>query len=388
MNRISMMSGIVWAGLACGMAAGGDEEPVSPAWMDEQIEWVTIDDPGNMAYPGMHGMLEGRGSVDYSFRVSRTEITTGQWLEFLNIFGTMDDLGELLVPTIWGGRFDFNYHGPGERYVLTHLANQPELISAGVTWRQAAMFCNWMQNGHSDDLSAIFDGVYDTSTFTRNDDNTYNDQDTHGPDARYWIVTLDEYLKAVYYDPDKNGQGPGWWLYGHSSDEPPVYGMPGVGDVGRELSDEELIELCGHPSANYLPLGLYPEAQSPWGLLDVLGGHRDFVEDWEPTLYRRARADKLASNSTTGDNYPYDEVWFFNTRPTSLDGGFRIASQVRPRVDLNRDWDVNFFDVSRFVGLFFASDLAVDLDDDGGLDVDDVVAFLEMYRANVKFDSN
>jgi len=187
-------------------------------------------------------------------------------------------------------------------------------------------------------------------------------------------------LKAVYYDPDKNGEGPGWWLYGHSSDERPVYGVPGVGDVGRELSDEELIKLCGLPASLLLPLGLYTEVQSPWGLLDVLGGRSDFVEDWEPTLYRRSRAQKIASNAIRGDNSFHDQVWFFSTRSTNSSGGFRIASQVRPQADLNRDWTVNFFDVARFLELYIASDPGVDFDDDGDLDVDDVIVFLELYQ--------
>jgi len=362
------------AGVAAGTTAG--EPP-----MDEQIEWVTVGDPGNPAYPGLDGViLADRGSVDYTFRVSRTEITSGQWIQFVNLFGTMsDELGDLLRTGSWPAYPDFSYDGPGQRYVFSNNVLQPELAPVGISWRQAAMFCNWMHNGCTDDPESLFNGVYDTSTFTRNDDNTYNDQDTHFPDARYWIVTLDEYLKAAYYDPDKNGQGPGWWDFGHSSDDPPVYGVPGVGDVARELSDEELIRLCGLPNHGDLPLGLYPEAQSPWGLLDVLGGNSDFVEDWEPTAYRRARASKLSRDGISGDNEPFDRIWMLTIAFPGSSGGFRIASLPRPAADLNRDWLVNFFDVSRFIELYLASDLSADMDGDGAVDVADVARFVELY---------
>ncbi len=368
------------AGVMVGFADAAVDE--SPASMDEQIEWVTVGDPGNPAYPGLDGViLADRGSVDYTFRVSRTEITSGQWIQFVNKFGTMsDELGDLLRTGLWPAYPDFSYDGPGQRYVFSNNVLEPELAPVGISWRQAAMFCNWMHNGCTDDPESLFNGVYDTSTFTRNDDNTYNDQDTHFPDARYWIVTLDEYLKAAYYDPDKNGQGPGWWEFGHSSDDPPVYGVPGVGDVARELSDEELIRLCGLPNHGDLPLGLYPESQSPWGLLDVLGGNSDFVEDWEPANYRRARARKLSANAIFGDNEPFDRIWMLITiPPRSSLGSFHIASLPRPRADLNRDWLINFFDVAQFLLWFLDGDLRADLRADGLLDADDVRVFLGLY---------
>jgi len=350
--------------------------------IDFGIDFVTVDDPGNSAYPGEFGILAGRGSVDYTFRVSRTEITSGQWMLFVNQFGTMsDELGDLLRTDIWPAYTDPSYNGPGQRYVYSSGVIHPELSPVGISWRQAAMFCNWMHNGRSDDPQTLFYGVYDTSTFTRNDDeNTFNDQDTHFPGARYWIVTLDEYLKAVYYDPDKNGHGPGWWEFGHSSDEPPVYGMPGVGDVGRELGEEELIQLAGLPSPSFIPLGIYTNAQSPWGLLDVLGGNTDFVEDWGPDVYRRARARKYAGNTSFFYDYRGDRVWDLQLIDPRADGGFRIASLPRPAADLNHDWNVNFFDVSRFIELYMASDSTADFDGDGELDTDDVYRFLELYQ--------
>lgn len=360
--------------------AWGSDGPA--ASMDEQIEWVTVGDPGNPAYPGGFDIiLAGRGSVDYTFRVSRTEIMAGQWIQFVNLFGTMnDELGDMLRTDLWPAFRDPSYDGPGQWYIFLPNPDHPELSPVGITWRQAAMFCNWMHNGCTDDPESLIDGVYDVSTFSRNDDNTFNDQDTHHPDARYWIVTLDEYLKAAYYDPDKNGQGPGWWEYGYSSDEPPVYGVPGVGDVGRELSNEELIDLSGTINMSWLPLGIYPYAQSPWGLLDVLGGNTDFVEDWEPTGSRRARARKLAANTTFGNNEPFDRSWSFQTLDPRGAGGFRIASLPRPAADLNRDWSVDFFDLSRFIELYHSSDLSVDFNNDGELDIHDVFRFLELYQ--------
>jgi hypothetical protein len=191
------------------------------------------------------------------------------------------------------------------------------------------MFCNWLHNGQSSDPASLLDGAYDTSTFTYNEDtNTYNDQATRHPDALYWIPSLDEWLKAAHYDPNKNSQGPGWWEYAHSSDDPPVHGMPGEGDVGRELTPTQVAELVGTPNQNFIPLGLYDTVQSPWGLLDLLGGHPEFVEDWDPDAPHLWRLGKLSGNGMFVDDFYWDQAWYFGPWGPNTPGGFRIASAV------------------------------------------------------------
>ena len=50
------------------------------------FDWVTIGAPGNRPYdgPDPFNLVAGRGSVDTEFRIARTELTTGQALEFFN----------------------------------------------------------------------------------------------------------------------------------------------------------------------------------------------------------------------------------------------------------------------------------------------------------------
>lgn len=50
------------------------------------IQFVTVGAPGNPAYAGPdpgHN-VGGRGSVGYEYRIGLTEVTTGQWMEFMN----------------------------------------------------------------------------------------------------------------------------------------------------------------------------------------------------------------------------------------------------------------------------------------------------------------
>lgn len=241
-----------------------------------EIDWVTIGDVGNPAYDDPRdGDLDGRGSVGYEYRIGRFEVTTGQWMEFVNTFSTQsDDMAFFGKPVFWGAATDPDYDGPGRHYVLRTDIETPEMLPVGgISWRESAMFANWLHNNRSSDLSAIEDGAYDTSTFTTNGDGTYNDQWTHHPDARFWIPTLDEWAKAAHYDPDRYGDGQGgWWGYSISADEQPIYGPPGEGqaNAGFELPRSGEWDI---------PLGAYEDVRSPWGLFDVAGGAQEWIEE-------------------------------------------------------------------------------------------------------------
>lgn len=277
---------------------------------------------------------------------------------------------------------DFGEGGvPGKPLEFAQSLTYPAQAGVGMKFVQAAMFCNWMHNGQSDDRESLMDGAYDISTFVERDPDTgyFQDQAAHHPDARYWIPTYNEIFKATYYDPDKNGLGPGWWEYPHSSDELPVFGLPGEGDASRGLSWEVLSPLYGPGvRAGTVPLGVYTEIQSPWGLLDTLGGSSEWAEDWEDGIPRR-RMVRRSNNTDLG--FDFDRIFqLWSASPVSRSYGLRIASAVRHPADLDRSWSVNFFDVSFFIQRFIAGDFVVDLDADGDLDIDDVIMFIEIMN--------
>ena len=128
-----------------------------------------------------------------------------------------------------------------------------------------------MQSGSahkSTSLSAIANVAYDTSTFGIDANGNWTDQLTHNPNARYWIPTLDEWMKAVHYDPNRSGPGQGgYWMYPNSSDTSPIYGPPGTGQANAGFT------LPGNAQYDIL-LGLPIRDRSPWGLLDTAGGTR------------------------------------------------------------------------------------------------------------------
>jgi hypothetical protein len=296
---------------------------------DYDFDWVTIDKPGNAPYDGPDpsgwGMVLGRGGVDYSYRISRLEVTTGQWMEFVNTYSTKSNEWKFFAdPAYWGATPDPAYGGPGRKWKLrADVPNAAMLPVAGISWRESAMFCNWLHNDKDASLAAIEDGAYDASTFGKNPDGTFTDQLAHHPDAKFWIPTLDEWLKAAHYDPDRYGPGQeGWWIYPHASDQPPVSGPPREGEssagyVHPEFSSKEWD----------IPLGAYPDTLSPWGLLDTSGATGEHIEEAFQQEWR------LRDGAAAGPSgLPMlDEVWYFGTSHPYTGfshAGLRVVSAV------------------------------------------------------------
>lgn len=300
------------------------------------IEFVTIGAPGNAPYhrDDPQGLLTGRGSVDYAYRMGKYEVTTAQWLEFYNTFKARADMvpDSVLPPPVnglWGAQVDPTYLGPGRRYRL--IPDDPDAgirFAGSINWRAAAMFCNWQCNGKSSALTAIQNGAYDASTFTSTGIPTnFNDQLHHNPGSQFWIPTLDEWAKASYFDPAlNNGQG-GWWLGAYGRDVLPIEGPPP--SFGGNGQTNTFFQLPGELQRR-IPLGAYASvgSVSRWGLLDSAGGTSEWLEErFTDNLGRRYRY--LGGSSSVGGGVD----WAFSYGadfPDVRDGGsgFRIASLV------------------------------------------------------------
>jgi sulfatase modifying factor 1 len=298
------------------------------------FRWATVGNVNNVGYNGPTpfglDILLGRGSVSYSYRISKLEVTTSQWMEFVNDYSTRGSDWTLFArPIMWGATDDPSYHGPGSRYVLrTDVPNAGMLPVGGITWRDAAKFCNWLNNNKAPTLDAIANGAYDISTFGRNPDGTYTDQAAHNPDANFWIPTLDEWMKAARFDPDHDGPGAGgWWEYPYMSDSPPIPGLPeDGGTTSGGYSD---------PMMNFgewdIPLGAYTDYTTAYGLWDTSGGAAEWIEDYFD-FDGRDRTSRFYAGSSAGGPYLVEDhsSSIMSVSPDSFGefNGLRLASRV------------------------------------------------------------
>jgi hypothetical protein len=283
------------------------------------IDWATIGSPGNrpanadespMFYEPIwpYGPI---GRVDHTYRLSRTEVTVGEYLEFVEAYApywTLTPGDSRLVGNwiVWNASSGYS--------ILPGAENYP----ADMSWESAARFCNWLHNDKGSNQSAFEQGAYDASTFARNPDNTMQHQTTPSSGARFWLPTLDEWVKGMYYDPHKHGPGQeGYWLYPNSSDTPLIPGYP---EDGGETT-------VGLPPFGPIPdVGSYPDVQSPWGLLDGSGGQSEWLS-LISTDYKRVGLKGSPNFFPMGEYYDRIDVLFF-TQPLLGASGIRLASSV------------------------------------------------------------
>jgi len=268
--------------------------------------------------------------VPWLYRMGRTEVTTATWVEFFNaVYARATPLAVnnvwLFEPVDWGAEIDPTYNGPGMKWrVSPSIPSAAMLPANSISWRVAAVLCNWLHNDKSSAPSAFTNGAYDTMTFGYDTTGRFTDQGVHNPNARYWIPTLDEWLKASYFDPNKDGlpQG-GWWRSPNASDNPLIYGPPGQGQANA---------LFNLPNDGQwrIPLGAYPDTRTAFGLLDVSGGTQEWTE-WDPFGEHTSRSMQGSAAGSTGGAPILD-------RPDSISGappfavadtfGFRLASSI------------------------------------------------------------
>ncbi|MFT5422845.1 MAG: hypothetical protein ACI89L_000614 [Phycisphaerales bacterium] len=233
---------------------------------DYGFDWATVTDVGNRDTNATEAPLfDGHsvGGVNYTYRISKTEMTAGQWFEFVNAYTPYYDGNPGL--TTFKGQW-IGYDSINGTHYLNPAA---ENFATVVNWRLAARYCNWLHNGKVNEQWAFESGAYDTSTFGVDENNDLTDQRERSPGAKFWIPSLDEWVKAMYWDPAKdNGEGEelgGYWKYPTSSDEVPVSGVPGVGETSAG-------------TRTVFDVGSYTDVTSPWGLFDGSGGEREWLE--------------------------------------------------------------------------------------------------------------
>jgi formylglycine-generating enzyme required for sulfatase activity len=239
----------------------------------------------------------------------------------------------------WGAVGTIPNNPGGHRWIVP--AGRENIPVGDISWRTAAMFCNWLNAGQSSDRSAFLQGAYDTSTFgTIN--GVFTDQAAHSPGARYWIPTWDEWLKAAHWSPG-NPNHDGWYNYSNGSDSPHVYGPPGQGQANAGFDS---------PDPFSIPLGSYPAVRSPWGLLDMAGGVEEWSETirtlndgtrgrvfdgsyWSETSFQANLVDQVR---TFGDEFPWVDTYNFGLRvassipsPSSCAAGFGALSILSAR---------------------------------------------------------
>jgi formylglycine-generating enzyme required for sulfatase activity len=265
------------------------------------MEFVYVGDAGNPADPRY-----GVGAVNYGYYIGKYEVTNAQYAEFLNAVAASDPYGlyNSNMALSYGGIIRDGTDGSYSYTVKSGWENKPVNF---VSWYDAARFVNWMMTGNTE--GTLSTGAYDTTNFGY----PYSDDPaTHNASATYWIATEDEWYKAAYYDPTKDGTG-GYWNYPTQSDTAPTASIPTSDPNTANYADAV---------GGVTDVGSYPNSRSYYGTYDQGGNVHEWTESWSGDgrvrLGGHYGSDSVTYNS--GDNGPPDGWAKFI--------GFRVATVV------------------------------------------------------------
>lgn len=290
------------------------------------------------AYPAA-GMVNGPvGGGNWDFGIARTEVTQGQWVDFLNALNAapipQDASYNASLSTILTGTYGAGPGmsgagvGPQGRLLWQVSTEGANLPVRSVGWFGAALFCNWLSSGRASTIDSIISGAYDLRGWSDTDGTTWQAV-TRSAGAAFYLPTYDEWAVASFRSADPNGQ---WFPFLNSRDHIGTPGAPGVGDTSFlwDPRDDGLPYL----SIYDVPVGAYANSQSPWGLLDTSGSVLETLENRWPGAF-----DRLFAGTRAGVP-AFPELDARNEQPGwfGADGvlggnfqlGFRVATSSTP----------------------------------------------------------
>jgi formylglycine-generating enzyme required for sulfatase activity len=163
------------------------------------IEFVQIGNPGNNADSN------GRGAVNYTYNIGKYEVSR-----------------DLIINANAAAGLNIDMYG----FFTSSLKNPAPHVS----WYEYGKFVNYLNTSKGYQSAYNFDSQ---GNFQAWDSGQYigSNQFRH-KDTKYFLPTLNEWHKAGYYDPQKNGGNGGYWKYATGSDSLPDQNLDGDNNWG------------------------------------------------------------------------------------------------------------------------------------------------------------
>jgi len=306
--RVAAILAVVWVGLT-----------VLPHSTSATVifNWATVGNPGNAADP-----TTGFGTVADTYRIARTEVTNGQYAEFLNAKAASDPNGlyntNMGVTTQRGG---ITRSGSSGSFTYAPSANMDNKPVNYVSFFDTMRFTNWLHNGQG--AGSTETGVYNV---------TDGVSEARDPNASFFIPSEDEWYKAAYHQPAaQGGDSDNYWLYPTASNSVPTLATANsVGDIsnpGTNVANYNFDAVWNGQNGNVTTVGSAgPGSASFYGTFDQ-GGN---VWEWNEALLSGSSRRGLRSGSWSGVENVLRSSLRNNFSPSGevANIGFRVASVI------------------------------------------------------------
>ncbi len=269
------------------------------------IDWVTVGDPGNLAD------TTGFGAVAYSYKISKYEVTNGQYVEFLNAVAA-ENPHSLYEQSLMGGAIAQS--GTSGNYTYASALGRANEPVTGANWGASLRFANWLHNGQPSSVSP-----FDPST---TEDGAYlllaMAPGLRKTGAQVFVPNDDEWYKAAYFN-------------GTSYLDYPTAGPTTCAAPGSTPNTAN----CNNMAPGPTDRGAYTASVGPYGTFDQ-GGN---VSEWSETIHSTINDPFLAYRwGGAYDGSAADLVAgtppLFNPRYGTASSGFRVAAIPEPSTAL------------------------------------------------------
>ena len=324
---------------------------IAPAAAQITIPTVTIGNPGNA--PDTSTGLGIFGAVPYTFNISKYEVTNAQFAAFLNAKAASNNLLGLYNTNMNGTFGGIRRSGTAGSYSYQAIPGRENNPVNWVSFWDAARFVNWLHNGQGN-------GDTETGAYTITSSAISLNTVTRNPGWRWAVTSEDEWFKAAYYQPARQGGDvDDYWLYATSSNDAPT-------------TDQANFDL--RITGSLTPVGMYEANAS--GAFDMGGNVIEWTEGVNTLSDKVLRGGSFEGGSSSLRADSRLIVRFLTTQDYFI--GFRV-SQFICRADFNGLDGVNVQDTFDFLAAWFASDPRADFNAVNGITVQDIFDFLAAW---------
>jgi len=286
------------------------------------MEMVSVGDAGNLPD------VTGYGAVAYTYSIGQYDVTTGQYVAFLNSVATSGDPYGL-YNTSMGTSFStqgITRSGSTGSYSYATYGN-PNMPVFDVSWGDAARMVNWLANGQpitgSETAATTEAGTYALNGGTSNAALLAVSRSTT---ATWFLPNINEWYKAAYYV--GGGASSGYWAYPTQSSSMPSNALSPSGTNNANFSAPPYTAPnfgYTYPATGLTPVGSFADTTSAYGAYDMGGDVYQWTETEYGGTWRGLRGGSYAD--AQGEMY-YGSDGSDPPTLVSEDVGFRVASSL------------------------------------------------------------
>ena len=297
--------------------------------LDMMKDLVPVGDPNNdpdiSGTPGVARL----GTVPTVYQIEKYDVTAEQYCMFLNAVATHADPHALYnqqMATDSDVASIIRYGNTNRGYSYFTIPGREKFPITYVNWFATLRFCNWLE--HDQPIGDESSETTESGSFDPDDQGVFSIA-TNNP--KWLLPTEDQWYKAAYYQPAKDGNPRFYYSFGTGSYQPPVNNLPTNSLTSSNSANYCLNGIFTTPTKPRLnPVGTFTKTTSPCGAYDMAGD----VNQWTMTpLLSEPNSLVVRGGSWASTNYQdlrFGAALFVDASSSSSTIGFRVIYNVPP----------------------------------------------------------